>query len=194
MILLIFSLLYLCLVFALKSFVFLKRTGINPITFDRKDDAHGFMGRIFGMVSIATVMATLIYALNKSWYAYLLPFWYLENIYLYSLGWFFLIGSLFFIMIAQNQMSDSWRIGIDHKEKTKLIQHGLFAYSRNPIYLGIMLTNLGLFFVIPNAIIFMTTIVSTISMHTQVRLEEDFLSEEFGEQYVAYKQKVHRWF
>jgi protein-S-isoprenylcysteine O-methyltransferase Ste14 len=41
----------------------------------------------------------------------------------------------------------SWRIGIDQSHRTNLVQSGVFSLSRNPIFLGMMLTLFGLFLV-----------------------------------------------
>lgn len=97
------------------------------------------------------------------------------------------------IWFAQSQMTTSWRIGIDKKNKAKLVTHGLFSLSRNPIFLGVLMGNLGLFFVIPNAFTLVILSLSIVSVNTQIRLEEAFLLEKFGDSYISYKQKVKRW-
>ena len=130
---------------------------------------------------------------RNEWYQYLLPFWYIENDTLSKVGWGFLILSLVIVWIAQSQMANSWRIGIDEKNKTKLVTKGLFSISRNPIFLGIMIANIGLFFVIPNAFTLLIISLSTISINTQIRLEEEFLEQEFGNEYLVCTKKVRRW-
>lgn len=90
-------------------------------------------------------------------------------------------------------MRESWRIGIDEENKTELVTNGFFAISRNPIFLGRMIANIGLFLVLPNAFTLLIIALSTVSINTQIRLEEEFLEQEFGEQYQEYKTKVRRW-
>ena len=90
-------------------------------------------------------------------------------------------------------MANSWRIGIDENNKTKLVTKGVFSISRNPIFLGIMITNIGLFLVIPNAFTLLIISLSTLSINTQIRLEEEFLKREFGNEYIEYAEKVRRW-
>ncbi|MBT8218884.1 MAG: isoprenylcysteine carboxylmethyltransferase family protein, partial [Bacteroidia bacterium] len=170
-----------------------KRAGINPWTFDKTDDAHGFNGKIFTFVSTIELVVVSIYAFNSEWYNYLLPFWYLEEPILVNIGWGLLIISLILVWIAQSQMSSSWRIGIDTKNKTKLITSGLFSISRNPIFLGIMLANIGVFLVIPNSVTLLILVLSCVSINTQIRLEEAFLKQEFKNEYEAYTSKVRRW-
>ena len=90
-------------------------------------------------------------------------------------------------------MANSWRIGIDENDKTKLVTNGLFSISRNPIFLGIMIANIGLFVIIPNAFTLLIVSLSTVSINTQIRLEEAFLVSSHGKAYTNYYKKVNRW-
>ena len=138
-------------------------------------------------------MVVIIYAFKNGWYEYLLPFWYLEHDYLQFIGWGLMIISLILVWIAQSQMANSWRIGIDEKNKTELVTNGLFSISRNPIFLGIMTANFGLFLIIPNAYTLLIVSLSSVSINTQIRLEEAFLKSSHGEVYQDYLNKVSRW-
>lgn len=193
MYLFIFFILYFLLVFVLRSFLLWKKTNVNPLTFNKGDDTHGYNGKVFGIISIIELIIVSIYAFIPSWHKFLLPFWYLENEYLVYVGWVLLIVSLLFVWFAQGNMRESWRIGIDEENKTELITSGFFSFSRNPIFLGIMLANFGLFLVLPNAFTLLIISLSTISINTQIRLEEEFLKKEFGNQYTQYQSKVNRW-
>lgn len=194
MYLFIFFIAYFLFVFVLRSFLLWKKTKVNPLTFNKGDDAHGYNGKVFGIISMIELAVVSIYAFIPSCHKFLLPFWYLEYTTLAYVGWVFLIISLIFVWFAQSNMKDSWRIGIDEENKTELVTNGFFSISRNPIFLGIMIANVGLFAVLPNAFTLLITALSTVSINTQIRLEEEFLSEEFGEQYTRYKERVNRWF
>jgi len=193
MYLFIFFIIYFLLVFVIRSLLLWKKTGINPLTFSKTDDAHGYNGKVYKAISYIELIIIGIYAFKNDWYEYLLPFWYLENPLLEKIGWGLLIVSIIMVWIAQSQMANSWRIGIDEKNKTKLVTSGLFSISRNPIFLGIMIANIGVFIVIPNAFTLLIISLSTISINTQIRLEEEFLRNEFGEEYKEYSKKVRRW-
>ncbi|MFY0713711.1 isoprenylcysteine carboxylmethyltransferase family protein [Seonamhaeicola sp. NFXS20] len=193
MLLFAYLILYFFLVFVIRSILLWKKTGINPITFNKIDDAHGYNGKVFTFITLFEIIIVGIYAFKNNWYDYLLPFWYLENNILSKIGWGFLFLSLIVVCIAQSQMANSWRIGIDEKNKTKLVIKGLFSISRNPIFLGIMIANIGLFLVIPNAFTLLIISLSTISINTQIRLEEEFLKREFENDYLEYAKKVRRW-
>jgi len=190
----IFLLVYFFFVFFLRSYLLWKRTGVNPLTFSKTDDAHGYNGKVFTFISFLELAVVFIYAFKNEWYQYLLPFWYLEYSYLNYIGWGLLMLSLVLVWAAQSQMANSWRIGIDENNKTELVTSGLFSISRNPIFLGIMLANVGLLLIIPNAFTLLIVSLSTISINTQIRLEEAFLVKSHGKSYTDYCLKVRRWF
>lgn len=90
-------------------------------------------------------------------------------------------------------MGDSWRIGIDEEKKTEFVQAGLFRFSRNPIFLGMIVTLIGVFFTIPNALTLLFLALGFILIQIQVRLEEEFLSKILNEEYTEYLRAVRRW-
>lgn len=190
----LFLLVYFFFVFFLRSYLLWKRTGINPLTFNKTDDAHGYNGKVFTFISLLEFVVVFIYAFKSEWYQFLLPFWYLEHDYLKYIGWGLLVLSLIFVWVAQSQMANSWRIGIDENNKTELVTTGLFSFSRNPIFLGIMVANVGLLFIIPNAFTLLIISLSTVSINTQIRLEETFLRNRHGQTYEGYLNHVRRWF
>lgn len=193
MYLFIYLIIYFLLVFVIRSVLLWKKTRINPLTFKKTDDAHGFNGKVFTTISFIELIVVGLYAFKNDWYEYLLPFWYLENPILQKIGWGFLILSLIVVWIAQTQMANSWRIGIDENNKTKLVTNGFFSISRNPIFIGIMIANIGLFMVIPNAFTLLIISLSIISINTQIRLEEEFLNKKFRHEYIEYSKRVRRW-
>ncbi len=50
---------------------------------------------------------------------------------------------------AQNQMGDSWRIGVDDTETTTLVRTGVFRLVRNPIFTAMLLFAAGITLLIP---------------------------------------------
>lgn len=181
------------LTFFLPSYRVWKQTGIFPVTFSNSDNAHDYIGKVFKMLLALLFITGTIYAFFTEGVKYLLPIWYLEKPILQIIGLIILFVALVWIAIAQHQMSNSWRIGIDEKHKTRLVTEGVFSISRNPIFLGMLSTLLGLFLVIPNAITFMVLITGFISVQIQVRLEEEFLLKTHGEAYKNYCSKTKRW-
>ena len=190
----LFLIVYFFFIFFLRSYLLWKKTGVSPLTFNKSDDAHGYNGKIFMFVSLLEFIVVSIYAFKSEWYQYLLPFWYLEYSYLQYIGCGLLLLSLVLVWVAQSHMANSWRIGIDEKNRTELVTNGLFSFSRNPVFSGIMIANIGLFLIIPNAFTLLIISLSVVSINTQIRLEEVFLKNSHGKKYQEYLNQVRRWF
>ncbi|MGH9837309.1 MAG: hypothetical protein ACREEM_00820 [Blastocatellia bacterium] len=94
---------------------------------------------------IACAGVVLIYSFWGEGYRFLAPIVWLQHPMLVMPGVALLLASLIWILIAQKQMGESWRIGIDREQKTALVNRGVFRLSRNPIFLGMRLTLLGYF-------------------------------------------------
>jgi protein-S-isoprenylcysteine O-methyltransferase Ste14 len=95
---------------------------------------------------------------------------------------------------AQLQMGDSWRIGVDPGERTGLVQSGLFARVRNPIFSGMLLGSFGLVLVVPNAWSIGGLVALAVAIEVQVRrIEEPYLLRTHGEGYRAYARRIGRF-
>jgi protein-S-isoprenylcysteine O-methyltransferase Ste14 len=184
---------YCCAAFLWRSYVVRKRTGLNPVVFRSSDDASGFIGRVFLSLYARVVVAVLAYSFWPKVYEYAVPIGWLEHSWSSWTGLALLLLSLCWTVLAQAQMGESWRIGIDLERQTPLVQTGVFGWSRNPIFLGLMLTLLGLFLVIPNALTLLAFVLGVVLIQIQVRLEEEFLGGAHGEAYAEYRQRVRRW-
>jgi protein-S-isoprenylcysteine O-methyltransferase Ste14 len=184
---------YFFAAFFWRSFVVWKRTGVNPLVFKGSDNAHDYIGRVFKLLFAAVVAAVVVYSASERLYRYLTPVTWIEHGWLQVAGVILLLVSLAWTVVAQAQMGESWRIGIDEERRTPLVREGVFSLSRNPIFLGMMLTLLGLFLVIPNAVTLLVLVLGVVLIQIQVRLEEEFLSGTHGEAYVEYRCDVRRW-
>jgi len=168
-------------------------TGINPIVFKASDDAHDFIGRVFKLMFVLVVLLILIASFLPAANRFAGPITWLELRTVQWLGIALLLVSLIWTAIAQYQMGQSWRIGIDRDHRSPLVEKGLFKFSRNPIYVGLVATLLGLFLVVPNALTLLVFVLGFVVISIQVRLEESFLLESHGAAYTEYKRRVRRW-
>lgn len=87
----------------------------------------------------------------------------------------------------------SFRIGIDAERPDALITTGVFALSRNPIYVAFAAILLGQFLIFPNWILLVYLVAGIWLFNRQVLREEAFLREHYGETYAAYCQRVRRY-
>jgi protein-S-isoprenylcysteine O-methyltransferase Ste14 len=190
--LLTYLIVYLTVAFVLPTYRVWKRTGLNPVTFGGTDSAHDYVGMLFKMVMLILLLATGARALLPAVDEYLTPISWLEIDLLRYVGYALLLASLVWVVTAQVQMADSWRIGID-SSKTQLASTGLFGVSRNPIFLGMVGTLLGLLLVLPNALTLTIFALDFALMQIQVRLEEEFLRRSQEGEYEEYANRVRRW-
>ena len=189
----IFTLVYLLQVFLIQSYIQWKKTGIKPYVFGNTDSPHDYCGKVYKLMVMGTWVSIAFYSFFYTHYDVLLPFWYLEFEWLQHVGFGLGLASFAWTIIAQNQMAASWRIGINYQEKTELKMTGTFGLSRNPIFLGVMISYLGTFLIIPNALTFSVLLVTYVTLQIQVRLEEEFLTNAHGNSYVEYSKSVRRW-
>jgi protein-S-isoprenylcysteine O-methyltransferase Ste14 len=189
----LYLLAYFAAAFFWRSFIVWKRTGINPVTFTQSDNAHDFIGKVFKIVFALIVIVVLVYAFWPGGYRYFVPITWFEHSSVIWIGVALLILSFAWTVLAQAQMGESWRIGIDEEHRTPLVTCGVFGLSRNPIFVGMKITLLGLFLIIPNAFTLLAFAMGVVLIQIQVRLEEEFLRKSHGEVYESYRRQVRRW-
>ena len=191
--LLLYIVIFFVAAFFWRSYRVWRHTGVNPYKLGGSDSAHDFIGRLFRWTNLAVLAVIVVYTFSDTLYQSLAPIPWLMHPTLVITGLVFLVAALFWVLIAQAQMGDSWRIGIDTEVKTTLVQHGVFALSRNPIFLGMQFMLLGLLLVLPNAVTLTTCVLGVALIQIQVRLEEAHLTQRHGEEYRAYQRRVRRW-
>jgi protein-S-isoprenylcysteine O-methyltransferase Ste14 len=150
---------------------------------------------------------------NKS--DFLLPpfvLFYFYTILAHAFGWPTPSGSAFFshavagwagvfactaglILMAWSLLSfgRSFRVGIDAERPGKLITTGIFAVTRNPIYVAFGLVLLGQLLLFPNWITLIFLICGAAVIHRQVLREEQFLRRHYGHAYADYAGCVRRY-
>ena len=103
-----------------------------------------------------------------------------------------MVGDLIFL-ISVLCMKDSWRAGIPANEKTELVTDGIYAYSRNPAFLGFDLQYLGVLLMYCNLLTGMFTVFAIVMLHLQILQEERYLTATFGRAYLDYRHRVFRY-
>lgn len=80
-------------------------------------------------------------------------------------------------------------------KSTSLVSHGIFNYTRNPMYLG-MLLGLSAFLIYFGSIwnLFVLLLIFLQIRFFQIRPEEAAMRKLFGEEYSDYGKRVRRWF
>jgi len=71
---------------------------------------------------------------------------------------------------------------------------GIFAFSRNPIYVAFAFILIGQFLIFSNWILLVYAGAAVGLFHRQVLREEEFLKRHYGREYLEYCHKVKRYF
>jgi len=76
----------------------------------------------------------------------------------------------------------------------KLVISGLYYFSRNPMYVGVILILIGeaIFFQSANLRVYLLFVFVVFNIFV-IHIEEPRLRKDFGEEYNLYCQKVRRW-
>jgi len=77
---------------------------------------------------------------------------------------------------------------------SKLVIIGIYKYSRNPMYLGLLLAIIGFVFFLGSLAGILIVILFVLFINKyQIQPEEIVLQQKFGDDYINYTKDVRRW-
>jgi len=81
-----------------------------------------------------------------------------------------------------------------HKKPSKLVVHGPYRMSRNPMYLGFLMISVGTVLLFANVLAFVGPLIffGYISLFV-IPIEEAMLTKGFGKSYKTYTKAIRRW-
>ena len=94
--------------------------------------------------------------------------------------------------MATITMKDSWRVGIP-EEKTVLITNGIYAWSRNPAFVGFDLLYLAMCLLFFNVPLVLVSVWAAVMLHLQILQEEKHLLKMTGAEYEEYRKRTMRY-
>ena len=99
-----YLLLYLLIAFVVPTYRTFKKTGINPITFGKTDNAHDYIGFVMKLLIAFLFVAVLCFSFSDKLYYYTIPISYLSSSAFKIIGLILIHISLIWIGIAQYQI------------------------------------------------------------------------------------------
>jgi len=113
---------------------------------------------------------------------------------IHILGLIGLIVSLVFFFSGFNLFKSYKEDPNPTSDTNRLIITGIFAYTRNPIYLAFVLFDFSMFLVFENVMHLLSSLGLFIWINNYViKAEENYLRSKFGDEFVRYCGSVSRW-
>jgi protein-S-isoprenylcysteine O-methyltransferase Ste14 len=103
------------------------------------------------------------------------------------------LAGLVLMFLSLVSFGKSFRVGIDADSPDKLVTTGVFAFSRNPIYVAFGFVLLGQFLVFSNWLLLVYLVGGIWLLHRQVLREEKYMMSHYGQQYADYCARVRRY-
>lgn len=104
------------------------------------------------------------------------------------------LAGLSVLAVARRWFTRTGQSPIPWKPTPELISQGLYRFTRNPMYLGMTMVQLGVGVAANNLWISLFAVPALVTVHfIAVLPEERYLSEKFGESYRTYLTQVRRY-
>ena len=116
-------------------------------------------------------------------------------IYIFNfLGLFLIVVSPIIFFSSRNAFYAHNENLLPQTDTETIIKTGIYAYSRNPIYLSFVLFHLGMFLTFENTMYFLSSIGLFFWLNNYViEEEENFLKDKFKEDFTSYCKSVKKW-
>lgn len=184
-------------------FVFVGRTlylrfsqNINPITLgagkkglQRIVEFSFFVGLLIWMAEV------LLYSLHTEFYIFPLPLrtQLIDSLLAKLIGLILVIIGFIIFIRSLISFGNAWRVGIDEKTPGGLITTGIFAFSRNPIFIFIDFYFIGTFLINGTLLFLFFAILVVLGLHYQILQEEKSLLRTYGQKYQNYCAETGRY-
>jgi len=109
-----------------------------------------------------------------------------------KIGLALIIIGLMIMIVGQVTLFRNYSGTVVIREDHQLITHGIYRFTRNPIYLGGIMLVTGLPIYVASLYGFLTSLVLIPIILNRIRLEENLLTEEFQDAYQKYKETTKK--
>jgi protein-S-isoprenylcysteine O-methyltransferase Ste14 len=99
-------------------------------------------------------------------------------------------AGLLFAVWARVHLGRNWSISVTIKQSHELVNAGPYALVRHPIYTGLLIAIVGSAMERGDWRAVLAVLIAWAALWRKLRLEERWMTEQFGERYVAYCRRV----
>jgi protein-S-isoprenylcysteine O-methyltransferase Ste14 len=141
---------------------------------------------------MAAVLAMIVGGLLQTVAPLSLP---LPPVLRYSLGLAFGLGGIWLMRHCTQNFRRHDNPVPPNKPIHELMTDGIYARSRNPMYVGLMSSYVGYGLLMGNGwVLLLGSVLFAYLQFSVINREETYLTRRFGQAYTDYQQRVRRWF
>ncbi len=171
-----------------------RRTGTRHIRYGARWSATWWNRQVFNLFRtgiLAVCIARIVWPTAVDPWLGIFPTLYQPSVLLTGLAT--MIAAYGGIAYVHAYMRQDWRSGIDEEKAEPLLTGGPFGRSRNPLFLAIILGQVGFFLALPSVFSLLCLIAGVTVLILQAGREELALQQLHGELYARYRALVPRW-
>mgnify|MGYP001822833706 FL=1 len=105
----------------------------------------------------------------------------------------FMLACLAISAASLKDLGDSWRVGVIEEQETKLIEQGIYRFSRNPYFLAYLLMFAAYTALLESSLLLILSLIGFGMIHTMILREERYLEKTHAADYERYRQRVPRY-
>lgn len=105
-------------------------------------------------------------------------------------GWCVFVCAIGMRMFALRQLGEMYSLNVDIRGRHRLVQTGLFARMRHPLYFAYLADTAGIVLFLQSPMIAFILLPVTVGIVIRARNEEAALHNKFGAQYAEYAERV----
>ncbi|HEY3028136.1 MAG TPA: isoprenylcysteine carboxylmethyltransferase family protein [Pyrinomonadaceae bacterium] len=170
---------------------------INPIAIGRGKRGFQLAFELYAFVGLAVwIIEMLLYSLHVRFHIFPSPLdmQLIDSTAARVMGVILVTFGFVILVWAFISFGVSWRVGLDVKTPGELVTMGIFAFSRNPIYIFLNCWFVGTFLINGTLIFLIFALLAVAHLHYQILREERFLVRLYGEAYEDYCARTGRYF
>ncbi len=168
--------------------------GIKPVLLLRREKR--LREKAIEAVPVAAVMMTALLILRNIFTPHIGAFLaagFIPPLLIQRFGFLLSFSSFILLITAYWSLGSNWRVGTGDEEVKELVTGGVFAYTRNPVYLFFNMFLGGIFLINGHLLMLAFLALVSGSLHLLILEEEKLLERRFGSVYEDYRKTTPRY-